>query len=170
MGERTATPSTSPPYLLIPTISPTHPNMPSSGASTDKASKWAKLQNKELWPTLDGKDAALERLASRVGKRQGTHIADRVALTDGAEALQKRVLQHFPGFTLILDFIHANVGIRPIVSSRRKTPSVTLGGKAYTRSTLRSHQTSLCRFTWLGASSSHNQNPARTTEHDCQLL
>ncbi|HID08566.1 MAG TPA: ISKra4 family transposase, partial [Armatimonadetes bacterium] len=76
--------------------------------STDKPSEWEKPQNKEIWATLDGKDAALERLASRVGKRQGEHITDRVALTDGAEALQDRVLLHLPGFTLILDFIHAN--------------------------------------------------------------
>ena len=48
-------------------------------ASTEKASKWAKPQNKELWATLDGKDAALARLASRVGKRQGVHITDRAA-------------------------------------------------------------------------------------------
>lgn len=79
---------------------------PETGA--DGPSKRAKPQHKEVWATLEGKDAALERLAARVEKRQGAHITDRVALTDGAEALQKRVLQHFPGFTLILDFIHAN--------------------------------------------------------------
>ena len=77
-------------------------------ASTEKASEWAKPQNKELWATLDGKDAALERLASRVDQRQGAHTTDRVALTDGAEALQTRVLLHLPAFRLILDFIHAN--------------------------------------------------------------
>ena len=76
--------------------------------ATDEPSTWAKPQHKEVWATLDGKDAALERLASRVEKRQGAHITERVALTDGAEALQKRVLQHLSGFTLILDFIHAN--------------------------------------------------------------
>jgi len=76
--------------------------------SADKGSKRSKPQNKELWATLEGKDSALERLASRVGKRDGEHIAERVALTDGAEALQKRVRRHFPEFTLILDFIHAN--------------------------------------------------------------
>jgi len=73
-----------------------------------KPSEWHKPQHKEVWATLEGKDAALTRLASRVGKREGEHIKVRVALTDGAEALQKRVLQHFPDFTLILDFIHAN--------------------------------------------------------------
>ena len=74
----------------------------------DKPSAWAKPQHKEVWATLEGKDTALERLASRVDKRQGAHITDRVALTDGAEALQKRVLERLPGFTLVLDFIHAN--------------------------------------------------------------
>ena len=77
-------------------------------AGTDEPSEWAKPQHKEVWATLEGKDVALARLACRVEKRQGAHITDRVALTDGAEALQKRVLQHFPDFTLILDFIHAN--------------------------------------------------------------
>jgi hypothetical protein len=67
-----------------------------------------KPQHKEVWATLDGKDTALARLASQVEKRQGEHIRAQVALTDGAEALQKRVLQHLPDFTLILDFIHAN--------------------------------------------------------------
>ena len=80
--------------------------MPDAG--TKKASERAKPQNKEVWATLDGKDTALERLASRVSKRQGAHTTERVALTDGAKALQKRVRLHFPGFTLILDFIHAN--------------------------------------------------------------
>ena len=67
-----------------------------------------KPRHKEVRATLEGKDAALTHLASRVAKRDGEHIRERVALTDGAEALQKRVLQHLPGFILILDFIHAN--------------------------------------------------------------
>ena len=65
-------------------------------------------QNKETWATLAGKDAALSRLASRVARREGTHIEHRVALTDGCEALQKRVARHLPEFTLILDFVHAS--------------------------------------------------------------
>ena len=68
---------------------------------------WAKPLHKEVWATLEGKDAALMRLASRVAKREGEHIHERVALTDGAEALQKRVQEHLPEFTLVLDFIHA---------------------------------------------------------------
>jgi len=65
-------------------------------------------QNKETWATLDGKDAALSRLASQVVTREGAHIEYRVALTDGCEALQKRVETHLPQFTLILDFVHAS--------------------------------------------------------------
>ena len=47
-------------------------------------------------------------LAAQTAKREGPHIDHRVALTDGAEALQERVQQHFPTFTLVLDFIHAD--------------------------------------------------------------
>jgi hypothetical protein len=65
-------------------------------------------QHKRLWATMAGKDAAFERLAGQVASRNGPHIAHRVALTDGAEALQDRMQQWFPTFTLVLDFIHAN--------------------------------------------------------------
>jgi hypothetical protein len=65
-------------------------------------------QNKHVWATLDGKDAALSRLAGRVLLREGGHIQHRVALCDGCEALQTRIETHFLGFVLILDFIHAN--------------------------------------------------------------
>jgi hypothetical protein len=73
-----------------------------------RTSKRSKPQNKQLWATLQGKDVALERLARQVNKRQGPHIKHRIALTDGAEALQVRVLNYCPDFTLILDFIHAD--------------------------------------------------------------
>jgi hypothetical protein len=63
---------------------------------------------KWLWATLEGKSAALEVTAEQVRRREGSHIAGRVALTDGAEALQSRVLTQFPDFTLVLDFIHAD--------------------------------------------------------------
>jgi hypothetical protein len=65
-------------------------------------------QNKHIWATLDGKDAALERLAHQAQKREGAHIKQRVALTDGCAALQQRVETHLPGFTLVLDFVHAS--------------------------------------------------------------
>ncbi len=65
-------------------------------------------QHKHIWATLDGKDAALERLARQVAGREGNHILSRVALCDGCEPLQTRLMNQFPGFTLILDFIHAD--------------------------------------------------------------
>ncbi len=74
----------------------------------ERTSKRSKPQNKQLWATLQGKDVALERLARQVNKREGRHIEHRIALTDGAEALQVRVLNYCPDFTLILDFIHAD--------------------------------------------------------------
>lgn len=43
---------------------------------------------KELRASLDGKEVAVTRLAQRAGHREGPHIQQRVALTDGAEALQ----------------------------------------------------------------------------------
>ena len=64
--------------------------------------------NKQLWATLDGKDSALQRLAHQVNQRDGNHILHRVALADGCEALQTRMMNALPGFTLVLDFIHAN--------------------------------------------------------------
>jgi hypothetical protein len=64
--------------------------------------------DKWLFATLDGKSVALTRTAVQVRRREAAHILDRVALTDGAEALQTQVASQFPGFTLILDFIHAD--------------------------------------------------------------
>jgi hypothetical protein len=61
---------------------------------------------KELHATLEGKEVALTRLAQRVAQREGAHIQQRVALTDGAEALQEQVVTHFPGHILVLDIIH----------------------------------------------------------------
>jgi hypothetical protein len=56
---------------------------------------------------LEGKAVALSRLAQRVAQREGPHIQQRMALTDGAEALQQLVVSHFPEHTLVLDIIHA---------------------------------------------------------------
>lgn len=70
--------------------------------------KRPKPQNKHVWATLAGKDAALDRLRKYVSPRLGRHIADKVALCDGCEALQTRIEERFPDFSLILDFIHAN--------------------------------------------------------------
>ena len=68
----------------------------------------SKPQNKHIWATLDGKEAALSRLAKQVDLRQGAHIQHKVALCDGCEALQTRIVLQFSDFILILDFVHAN--------------------------------------------------------------
>ena len=71
-------------------------------------SKPSKPQNKHLWATLDGKDAALSRLAEQVQPRLGNHIQHKIALCDGCPALQKRIAKYFSDFVQVLDFIHAN--------------------------------------------------------------
>jgi len=63
---------------------------------------------KELRATLAGKDTAFERLTGRVAQREGDHIRHRVALTDGDDALQRRVSNKLSTFTLVLDIIHAS--------------------------------------------------------------
>jgi len=70
--------------------------------------KVSEPQNKHIWATLDGKDVALSRLAIQVALREGVHIQHRIALCDGCEALQSRIVLQFQGFILILDFVHAN--------------------------------------------------------------
>jgi len=62
---------------------------------------------KELRATLEGKAVAMSRLVERAAPRDGPHLQARVALTDGAEALQQQLLARFPGHTLVLDIIHA---------------------------------------------------------------
>ncbi len=62
---------------------------------------------KEVHATLDGKTAALTRRQQRAAPRGGVPDQQRVALTDGAEALQEQLLAHFPAHTLVLDIIHA---------------------------------------------------------------
>lgn len=71
-------------------------------------SKPAPPQNKHLWATLDGKDAALSRLDIQVHLRTGQHIRHKIALCDGCPSLQARLTQYFSDFIQILDFIHAN--------------------------------------------------------------
>ena len=73
-----------------------------------KPKKASKPQNKHIWATLDGKDVALSRLTQQVALREGTHIRHRVALCDGCQALQSRIVLQFQKFLLILDFVHAN--------------------------------------------------------------
>jgi hypothetical protein len=62
---------------------------------------------KEVRATLDGKEAALAGLAARADQRDHAAITHRVALTDGAAALQQQMTTQLPGFTLVLDIIHA---------------------------------------------------------------
>ena len=73
-----------------------------------KLKKPSKPQNKHLWATLDGKDAALSRLAEQVQPRLGNHIQHKIALCDGCPSLQKRIATYFSDFVQVLDFIHAN--------------------------------------------------------------
>lgn len=61
---------------------------------------------KQLRATLAGKDVAFQRLARQVRERDGPHVTQRVALTDGNPALHRRVQEHLPGFTLMLDVVH----------------------------------------------------------------
>jgi hypothetical protein len=63
---------------------------------------------KRVFASLDGKAAALDRLAGWAQQRDGKHIRDRVALTDGSQALQVQTHSHLPGFSLVLDLMHAN--------------------------------------------------------------
>jgi hypothetical protein len=76
-----------------------------------------KPQHKHIWATLDGKEAAVERLAKQVAAREGDHIQQRVALCDGCEALQSRLENQFGDFTLILDFIHADEYLWAVANS-----------------------------------------------------
>jgi len=62
--------------------------------------------HKQVFASMNGKAWTLERLRERVGQREGRHLRARIALTDGARALQQQVLAKFPGFTLVLDIIH----------------------------------------------------------------
>jgi len=64
-------------------------------------------QHKQIWGTLQGKDAALDRLQGEVEKRMGDHNQHRVMLCDGDKSLQNHLATRFADFTLILDFIHA---------------------------------------------------------------
>ncbi len=63
---------------------------------------------KQLWATLDGKDAALDHLQDQVRLRQGAHIEAQIALCDGDPALQARIEARFPAFELVLDFVHVS--------------------------------------------------------------
>ena len=82
-----------------------------------KHKKDAKPKNKHVWATLDGKDVALSRLTIQVALREGAHVLHRVALCDGCEALQSRIVTQFQNFILILDFVHANEYLWDVANS-----------------------------------------------------
>lgn len=63
---------------------------------------------KEQHASLAGKASACAALAQRAALRDAPTIAQRVALTDGSEALQGQMQAHFATVPLILDIIHAN--------------------------------------------------------------
>lgn len=64
--------------------------------------------HKQIFASLKGKATALQRLAEKVALRDHRHIRARVALADGAPALQKQMLAQLPNFTLVLDVIHVD--------------------------------------------------------------
>jgi hypothetical protein len=78
------------------------PEVPDAGA------RLARPQpvDRELRATLDGKEVALRRLAARARQRDDATIQERVALTDGADALQRAMQTHLPDYPLVLDIIH----------------------------------------------------------------
>lgn len=63
---------------------------------------------KRVFASLQGKTVALERLAGWAQPRDGSHIRGRVALTDGARALQTQMQTHLSDFTLVLDVLHVS--------------------------------------------------------------
>ena len=79
-----------------------------AACAEDRARSSGRPRHKQLWATLAGKDAALDRLQNRVAPRQGRHIKAQVALCDGDSALQARIEARFPDFELVLDFVHVS--------------------------------------------------------------
>lgn len=73
-------------------------------------------QNKAVWATLRGKDQAISDLAAHAQRRLGPHLVARLALCDGCEALQSRLIEKLSLHTLILDFIHANEYLWQVVN------------------------------------------------------
>jgi hypothetical protein len=64
--------------------------------------------HKRIFASLKGKPANLQLLADWATQRDGPAIQQRVALTDGAEALQDQLQAKLSHFTLVLDFIHVD--------------------------------------------------------------
>lgn len=63
---------------------------------------------KRVWATMQGKDAAIAQSQTFVDQIATTdHIEHRLLLTDGEKALKNRLQAAYPGYTHILDLIHA---------------------------------------------------------------
>ncbi len=82
------------------------PSEDAAAAPAERADR-ARPVGQELRATLDGKAAAVARLAARAGQYDGPHVEQRLALTDGADALQQVVRDALPDYPLVLDIIHA---------------------------------------------------------------
>jgi hypothetical protein len=63
---------------------------------------------KRVFASLDGKAAAVQRVATWAAQRDGRSVQERVALTDGAQALQEQLQIQLPAFTRVLDIIHVS--------------------------------------------------------------
>ena len=87
-------------YALLPDLTDDSAN------NKDAKPKRPVPVGKEVRATMDRKDVAFEYLTGKVAQREGKHIKERVALTDGAEPLQDRVKEYLPCYTLVLDIIH----------------------------------------------------------------
>lgn len=87
-------------YALLPDLSDKYTNI------MDFNHKRPLPVGKEVRATMDGKDIAFEYISGKVDQREGKHIKQRVALTDGDDSLQRRVNDYLPSFTLVLDIIH----------------------------------------------------------------
>ena len=63
---------------------------------------------KWLMATLSGKQAALSEAQRQAKRRDDASVRDRVALCDGCASLQRQITEQFPGYSLVLDFVHAS--------------------------------------------------------------
>lgn len=80
--------------------------LPDAANATTIPAERPLLSNKQTFGTLEGKTVALTHLADQVMHRQTAPFTQCVALTDGADALQRQMRDHLPDFTLVLDIIH----------------------------------------------------------------
>lgn len=62
---------------------------------------------KRVWATIHGKEAAIAQSQTFVAQIADAPIKHRVLLTDGEVALKKQLCAAYPGFTHVLDLLHA---------------------------------------------------------------